>query len=324
MKVLITGGSGFIGTNLIEYYSARGADVVNIDIAKPRNKNHLRFWRKVNLCNSLSLKLYIADFSPDYIIHMGAKTDLNEKKNIDYYAANTVGLENLIQALKGLSNLKRIIFASSRLVCEIRYVPKDEFDYRPSTLYGKSKIISEKIIRSSKNIPCSWLIVRPTSIWGPWFDIPYKKFFLTIARAIYMHSGNRNPLKQMGYIGNTIYELDRLLNAPDESIHGKTIYLADYSPIRLRDWAEKIRESMGIKKIRTIPLPVLRIGGLAGDILKLLGCKHPPLTSFRINNIVTDMVYDMSLLEKIVGVLPYSVSEGVELTVEWMKAQGYI
>ena len=45
MKIVITGGSGFIGTNLVQFYIEKGFDVISLDISKPRNKLHLRCWK---------------------------------------------------------------------------------------------------------------------------------------------------------------------------------------------------------------------------------------------------------------------------------------
>ena len=50
MRVLVTGGSGFIGTNLIEQLStADNVEILNVDIAKPRNEKHNVFWRNVDI-----------------------------------------------------------------------------------------------------------------------------------------------------------------------------------------------------------------------------------------------------------------------------------
>ena len=48
-KILITGGSGFIGTNVIEYLSSKNIKLLNIDINEPKIKNHFEFWREVDI-----------------------------------------------------------------------------------------------------------------------------------------------------------------------------------------------------------------------------------------------------------------------------------
>ena len=45
-KNLITGGSGFIGTNVIEYLSSKNIKILNVDINEPKIKNHFEFWRR--------------------------------------------------------------------------------------------------------------------------------------------------------------------------------------------------------------------------------------------------------------------------------------
>ena len=64
------------------------------------------------------------------------------------------------------------LITSSQLVCRPGYVPKNYEDYAPHTLYGQSKVQTELITRAWKGAPCPWTLIRPTSIWGPWFHIP--------------------------------------------------------------------------------------------------------------------------------------------------------
>ncbi len=112
----------------------------------------------------------VADFSPDYVIHLAARTDLRGS-TLESYRANTDGVENLIDALARCSGIKRLIFASSTMVCPIGYQPHDENDCAPPNYYGASKVRGEQLVRAAESLG-EWVIVRPTSIWGPWFDVP--------------------------------------------------------------------------------------------------------------------------------------------------------
>ncbi len=322
-KVLITGGSGFIGTNLLNFYLNQDVEVLNLDIAAPVNSEHSFYWKQVNILDKARLADAIQRFLPTHIFHMAARTDI-EGKNLDDYATNIQGVENVIAAISALQSIQRVVFASSRLVCEITYQPKDEFDYHPTTLYGESKVLGEKIVRSSKNIPCPWIIARPSSTWGPWFDVPYRDFFLTIARGRYFHPGNHNANKSYGFVGNIVFQLQKLSTVPAEKVVGKTFYLADYTPTNVKDMANQIQNAVGATKIRSMPVFILRLFAKCGDLLKKVGWNNPPLTSFRLNNLVTNMVYDLSVLEKITGQLPYSLDEGIKLTVDWMRKNGDI
>ena len=119
------------------------------------------------------------EFQPEYIIHLAARTDLNGKSVSDY-SANIEGVENMVKISNSLASLKRVIYASSRLVCKIGYQPKSYNDFCPTTFYGESKMIGEMIVRNYTKSFYSWSIVRPTSIWGPWFDVPYRNFSMQL------------------------------------------------------------------------------------------------------------------------------------------------
>jgi nucleoside-diphosphate-sugar epimerase len=261
----------------------------------------------------------LAAYKPNLVLHLGARTDLDENRDIRGYAANIDGVANIIEAVRQAGSVERTLFASSRLVFEIGYTPKSEVDYKPSTLYGESKVQGEKLVRQAADSFGPWAIVRPTSIWGPWFDVPYKQFFESIEKGNYMHPGRHSPRKSYGYVGNTVYQLERILEAPVEKVNGSTFWLADYPPLHLRDWANEIQRALGAKPIRTAPLPLLKLAAAVGDAAKAVGWKEPPLTSFRLNNLITEMVYDTSELENIVGPLPFSTEQGVKSTVDWLR-----
>jgi GlcNAc-P-P-Und epimerase len=321
VKAIITGGSGFIGTNLVERFLDMGWEVLNIDLAEPRNRKHLNLWRRVDLLDREAMIEMFRSYEPDVVLHMAARTDLHESRSIKGYAANTDGVVNVIEAIRQTGSVERTVFASSRLVCEIGYTPMNEEDYRPSTLYGESKALGERLVRRAGQSFGPWVIVRPTSIWGPWFDVPvpYKRFFELIARNHYVHPGQRNPRKSFGYVGNTIYQVEKILEAPTEKVNGKTLYLSDYPPIYLRQWANQIQEALGAKPIKTVPLSLLKTAAAMGNAAKVLGWREPPLTKFRLDNMITEMVYDTSELESIAGPLPYSAEQGVAITVDWLR-----
>jgi nucleoside-diphosphate-sugar epimerase len=149
--------------------------------------------------------------------------------------------------------------------------------------------------------------------------VPYKGFFTLIANNRYVHPGRRNPRKSFGYVGNAVYQIERISEAPVEKVNGKTLWLSDYPPLRLRDWADSIQRAVGANSIRTVPLPLLKVAAATGDAARVLGWRNPPLTRFRLNNMITEMVYDTSELESIVGSLPFSTQEGIAITVDWLR-----
>jgi len=315
-KILVTGGSGFIGTNLIEHYKSIGDEVFSIDIKHPRNIEHIDQWHKVDILDKDKLTTIIKEIEPNIVFHMAARTDLNGL-NVDSYDVNTKGIENLISALNEIKTLDFVVFASSMLVCRLGYKPSSEVDYCPNTPYGESKVIGEGLIRSS-NIRFPWVIVRPTSIWGPWFATPYRDFFDMIRKGFYVHPKGVRVRRSYGFIYNSIFQLSRIADRLNDSLVGKTIYLADYQPIELKSWSENIQKSLKVREVKEAPMLLFKVAAKLGDTLKIFGYKNPPMSSFRLNNMLTPMVHDTTPLKKYCGAVPYSINEGVIVTCEWL------
>jgi nucleoside-diphosphate-sugar epimerase len=314
MKILITGASGFIGTNLIDYYIEKGVEVSNIDIKEPLNPNHKPLWRKVNLLDKDNLSKEVSNILPDYIIHLAARTDLNGQ-HIKDYSVNTQGTQNLIDISKSLPNLKKILFASTMYVCKVGYTPNHDRDYCPHTIYGESKVEMEEIIRHN-NLPFEWTIVRPTSIWGPWFGEPYRNFFDIILSKKYLDIGSKSCTKTYGYVENTVYQIDKILlsTASNEN----TYYLGDYEPIFISEWSKEIAKAAGKNPPIKIPYFLLRTVAILGNLIQPVFPKFP-MTTFRLYNMTTDNVHDLSKVKEIVGQLPFNRIEGIAKTISWIR-----
>ncbi len=321
-RILVTGGSGFIGTNLIERYRRDADAVLSVDPHPPQNPDHRPFWRHIDPLDAGSMRALFTSFEPSHVLHFGARTDLGGKRLLDY-DHNVRGVIAVIEAVRATPSVSRVIFASSRMVCGIDHRPTGPADYSPPNPYGESKMVGELLVREA-GLECDWTIIRPTSIWGPWFDVPYKTFFLSVARGRYVNVRGQTVDKSFGFVGNSIYEIDRLLAAAPERVAGRTFYLADYPPINVGDMAEEIRRRLGAPRLRSVPRPLLEPAAKAGDVLRRFGWSNPPLTSFRLQNLVTEMVFDLTPLREIAGELPYTMTEGIDLTVEWLQARGEV
>lgn len=317
-KVLVTGGSGFIGTNLVQYFLDLEMKVLNYDIEPPRNVLHAECWHRADILDKTVLVNLVREFDPDYIFHLAARTDLNGD-HIEDYPANIEGVSNMVEAAKGAPSLKRVVFASSMLVCKLGYQPATDTDYMPSTPYGESKVAGEKIVRTEAGSAFAWLIVRPTSIWGPWFDVPYKKFFTAVRKGYYFHPRGLEVMRSYGFVLNATYELAKLASCSREAVPSKTFYLADYVPIELKTWGEMIQKAFNSRRITDVPIAVFSVAAGIGDFLKRLGYSDPPMSSFRFSNMRTNAVFEMEEMKSLCGELPYSTNEGVQLTVDWMK-----
>ena len=317
-KILITGGAGFIGTNVVEFFKKQQKyTVLSLDVKAPKIHAQKAIWKQVDLCDKEALIATVRAFAPDYVIHLGARTDL-KGTCVEDYNANTDGVANLLEALDGVPNLKRAVFTSSMLVCRVGYHPKDDNDYAPSTFYGESKVKTEELVKNHKT-HYTWSLIRPTSIWGPWFGVPYANFFKMVLSHTYFNLGNRACCKTYGYIDNAVYQINSLLTAEAEKVDRGVFYIGDYEPYNISEWAKEIGKEAHIY-IPTIPFFLFQIGALVGDVLKFMHIPFP-LTSFRLKNMTTDNVMDTAPIQKIAPNLPVNRKEGNKHTIAWLRSQ---
>jgi nucleoside-diphosphate-sugar epimerase len=314
-KILITGGSGFIGTNFTEKMVLDGHEILNIDINAPKTEKLNKYWTNVDINDLEKFRKSVFDFNPDYILHLAARTDLDGIVLKDY-DVNVLGVENLLIIVNELKKIKKIIVTSSMLVCRGGYYPKDQFDYTPTTVYGESKVKTEQKVWENKPF-CDWAIIRPTSIWGPWFGMPYRNFFDMVIAGRYFHIGNRACTKTYGYVGNSIFQIESLLFSETKDEEEKVFFIGDDPAINIEDWGNEIASEYG-NKIKRMPYFIIKMAALFGDILKLFKISFP-MNSFRLKNMTTNNIINLANTNKIAPVLPYTRKEGIKATLKWIS-----
>lgn len=314
-RIIITGGSGFIGTNLIDFYLSQGFEVLNLDIKPPRNNNHYDYWQCVDIEDFDLLLEKINEYMPDYLVHMAARTDLRGK-SLNEYSANILGVKNIINACKEVTSLKKVIFASSMLVCKAGYIPVNDQDYCPPNQYGESKMVGEELVRrTTLDSGYEWIIVRPTSIWGPWFGPTYRSFFEMILSGKYFNFSGKMSNKTYGYIGNVVYQINQILFSDKTS--GRTYYLGDYESTKVNEWAREISAEVN-RKVITIPRTLIWVAAKIGDILQRIGLSFP-INSFRLHNMTTDNIIPMEDTKAIAPLTIYERAQGNRETIDWMR-----
>jgi nucleoside-diphosphate-sugar epimerase len=147
----------------------------------------------------------------------------------------------------------------------------------------------------------------------------YQRFFRMVTQGRYFHVGKKPLYKSYGYVGNVVHQYTRLLTVDAASITRRTFYLADYQPISLRAWADAFQRRLGAPPIKSVPEAVARAGAVVGDALNRIGWRRFPYNSFRLGNVLTEYVFDLTPTRDVCGPLPYSVDEGVEATVRWLR-----
>lgn len=320
MKIIVTGSAGFIGRHLASHLAAAGHEVWGLDHHDPPVHDPAVRPLSVELLDDEAVSAALRRVEPEALVHLAAEV-LNPSAELSGYRANFDGVRNLVRAVRATPSLRRVVYTSSQLVCRVGYVPTGDTDYCPDTVYGRSKVLTEKIVREEDGGGVEWCLGRPTTIWGPHQNPHYYRMFELILRGRYFHVGRRLRYKSYGYVGNCVHQYERLLAAPADRIHGRTFYLADYEPLALQEWTEGLRAAFGAPPIRTLPVAAARGMAAVGDLLNRLGWHAFPFNSFRLRNVLTEYVFDLEPTREVCGPLPFSLEEGIRTTAEWYLEQ---
>ena len=314
MRLLITGGSGFIGTNLVEYYSRKSVMLLNLDWNPPLDAAQRPAWRECDIMDQAVIRGHFQEFKPTHVVHLAARADTDESKDINAYIQNHEGTRRLLNVVKATPSVERIVVTSTQFVCEAGYQPKHDLDFKPFTLYGETKRLTEMATREA-GLTCAWTIIRPTTIWGPW-SLRYRDvMFKVMRKGLYFHPSKQEVIRSYGYVGNVVWQIDQLLTSPREKVDGRVFYVGD-RPIDLKLWADAISRELVHHPVRFIPTWLIRTVAFGGDILKAVRIPFP-ITTGRFRSMTSDYITPMDATIQALGEAPYTVEAGAKETVRW-------
>lgn len=149
MRILVTGGSGFIGTNLLIKLMEEGSQVLSVDLAPPRIQvPHMELDVR-----SKDLKLAFQNLDPQFVIHLACLTSVEESIEFpEYYMSSIV--EGTINCLRYCQPTSIFIYVSSQAAIS------------STSPYGAYKRLAEEICELRDNTA----VVRPTNVYGEWSD----------------------------------------------------------------------------------------------------------------------------------------------------------
>ena len=174
MRILVTGGAGFIGSHIVDAYIAAGHEVSVIDDLSAGKRQQVNPRAVFHLLDIVDPKLpkLVSDFSPDVICHHAAQMDLRRSVADPLFDArvNILGFIQVLEACKG-PGLKKVIYASSggAVYGEQETFPAPEdHPTRPASPYGVSKLSGEHYLAYyHKVFGIPYIALRYSNVYGP-------------------------------------------------------------------------------------------------------------------------------------------------------------
>jgi nucleoside-diphosphate-sugar epimerase len=250
------------------------------------------------------------------MLHLAARKD-TDSDALSGYDVNTIGTMNALHAASMSQTFERFVFTSSQFVVRPGVVPRSELHFDPDTAYGYSKVVGELLTRSSRP-ESSWVIVRPTNVWGPWHPRYADEFWRVLERGLYVHP-SKETRRTYGYVSNVVEQMWATLALPSARVAGRVFYLGD-PPIRLIEWTDAFSRELLGRPVRTVPAGIVRALALAGDAGKKLGLRVP-LTSSRFRSMTEDYITPTEESIRALGTSSVSLDDGVRETVDWLRRE---
>lgn len=316
-KIVVTGGSGFIGTNLIDYLK-NDYDLINIDKKPPIKSSHKDFWVSCNLLDKRKLEQLFRKERPQAIVHLAARADV-DGISLDDYKDNTEGTRNVIYAANTIKNdLSKLIITSTQFVYQADGYPSSDWDYEPYTIYGESKVVNENDTRELVDKRINWTIIRPTNIWGPWHWRYPDEFWKVLSKGLYFHPRTEKPIyRSYGFVLNVCHQIRKILELPNDKVHKEVFYVGD-EPIELEKWVNAFSLAQTGRKVKVVPGNFIKFLAIFGDVTTAFGLGFP-ITSSRFKSMTTSNSAPMKKTIEVLGYPPYSLQDGVNITTKWLK-----
>jgi UDP-glucose 4-epimerase len=257
LKVLVTGGAGFIGSHLVDRLIKAGHEVSVIDDlsgGKKKNINPKARFFKIDLRDQENTARAIKKIKPQLVFHLAANAAENKAQfsPIDITSRNySAFINTLVPALR--NGMKRIIFTSSIAVYGALQTPfKESAKPEPEDLYGISKLAIEQTLEVlSKVHEFEYVITRPHNVYGPRQNMtdPYRNVVTIFMNALmkkksYFIYGDGNQRRCFSYIDDVV---DALYKCGFENVHGKTFNIGADKDYSLNELSETVQKVAGIK-----------------------------------------------------------------------------
>ncbi len=234
MRVLVTGGSGFLGKSISDFFSKNGHEIIIFDKCKPQNLLDNQSFVKGDLFDEKSLEQALKNV--EIVLHFAAQADIDysEENPEETLENNIQGTINLMKKVKDL-NLKRFFFSSSVYV-----------NSKHGSFYGVSKQCCEKIIEEySRRYGLDFTILRYGSLYGPnanEFNSISSIIESALSTKSIERSGDGEEIREYVFINDAAEMTYETLS---EDYKNKHVFISGNQQIKVKDLLVMINEILG-------------------------------------------------------------------------------
>jgi nucleoside-diphosphate-sugar epimerase len=251
-KALLFGGSGFIGTHLINSLKSKGYGAVNFDISQPielsQQENHSFVDVRDNIEKSTPV-------SADVIVNLAAVHKTPGHPPQEYFETNILGAQNVCDFARE-NNINTIVFTSSIAVYGTYEEQKNEDTLpMPDIPYGISKLSAEYIHKQwQKEDPSNrrLIIIRPGVVFGKHENGNFTRLINSLSKGYFIYPGRKDTRKGCIYVKDLV---DLMINRVSEAKSGIEIINASYHPSPELSKIVNTIKYLTKRKSRTIMLP---------------------------------------------------------------------
>lgn len=317
MKITFIGGSGFVGTRLIELLkedSTNYSKIKNIDLLQSHFHPEVTEIGDVRDQACMDEKLQ----DTDCVILLAAQHRDDVHPTSLYYETNVGGMEKTLKAMEK-NGVKRIVFYSSVAVYGLnKKNPNEEHPADPFNHYGKSKWQAEVVLQEWYKTQPDWNIniIRPTVIFGERNRGNVYNLLKQIASGKFLMVGNGNNKKSMAYVGNIVAFTKFLM---ENKTTGYNVYnYIDKPDFNMNELVGHVSKVLN-KHIPTTHFPYWlgMLGGYGFDLLAKITGKKLTVSSVRVKKFCATTEFDATKVKETGFKAPYTLGEGLARTLEF-------
>lgn len=328
MKVLVTGGGGFLGGAIIEQLLSRDMEVRSLARgAYPALQAKGVECIQADLADADAVTDAAAGC--DAVIHTAAKAGVWGDYQ-DYFDANVAGTRNVILACKAHA-IPKLVYTSTP---SVTFAGADEdgvdesMPYAETFLchYAATKALAERDVLAANGGTLSTVALRPHLIWGPGDRHLVPRVIERAKAGKLKLVGNGRNRVDATYIDNAVAAHLCALEvlSPDASCAGKAYYISNDEPIAMGALLNQILKAGGLPPVtRSVPPALAYVAGAALEkIYTLLGKKEEPImTRFVARQLATAHWFNISGAKRDLGYRPeVSMNEGMKRLAVWLAS----